>query len=273
MSTTNGSQGVVTTAEGVGYDQLVQVSSSNPALAAVPPSVTVFAVSGIGFFDITTAPVTTPTTVTISVSGGGVTLSHPLTIYPTLPLLTALTVSPDSVAGGSPATGTVTLAERRAGRRGERQPRQQPPLDRARAGERHRSRRRHQRELHGDDVPHSTPRPALRPLDNAFEFASITVNESAPPPPRSRRPPSNPSTCRRQFLDRPVRTSTGPAPSGERSCRSPTTRRPSPPVERHRARRRLEREASPSPRPRSPPPPPPPSPPARRRDANGLPGA
>jgi len=110
ISTTNGSQGVVTTAEGVGHDQLVQVRSSNPALASVPPFATVAAVSGVGFFDITTAPVTAPTTVTISVSGGGVTLSQPLTIHPALPLLTGLSVTPGSVAGGHPATGTVTLA-------------------------------------------------------------------------------------------------------------------------------------------------------------------
>jgi hypothetical protein len=110
MSTTNGSQGTVTAAEGVGHDQLMQVSSSNPALAAVPDSVSVSAGSGIGFFNITTAPVTAPTTVTISVSGGGVTLSRPLTVYPSLPSLTALTVSPTNVVGGNPSTGTVTLA-------------------------------------------------------------------------------------------------------------------------------------------------------------------
>jgi hypothetical protein len=110
MSTTNGSQGVVKVAEGMGQDQLVQVASSNPALAAVPSSATVFAGSGVGFFDITTAPVSEPTQVTISVSGGGVTLSHPLTLYATLPALTSLTVSPTSVAGGTSATGTVRIA-------------------------------------------------------------------------------------------------------------------------------------------------------------------
>ena len=72
--------------------------------------------SGVGFFDITTAPVTTPTTVTISVSGGGVTLSHPLTIHPSLPLLTGLTVTPDSVAGGSLGDGHGDPGRRRAGR-------------------------------------------------------------------------------------------------------------------------------------------------------------
>jgi hypothetical protein len=110
MSTTNGSQGIVTIAEGAGHDQIVQASSSNPSLAAVPSSVTVSAGSGVGFFNITTASVSEPTAVTIWVSGGGVSLSHPLTLYPTLPRLTAMSVNPASVVGGSEATGTVTLA-------------------------------------------------------------------------------------------------------------------------------------------------------------------
>jgi hypothetical protein len=110
MSTTNGSQGVVTTAEGVGHDQLLHVESSDPSLATVPASFTVAAVSGIGRFDVTTVPVTAPTTVTIRVSGGGVTLSHPVTLYPSLPALTGFTLTPASVVGGIPSTATVTLA-------------------------------------------------------------------------------------------------------------------------------------------------------------------
>jgi hypothetical protein len=38
-----------------------------------------------------------------------VSLSHPLTLYPTLPPLSAITVNPTSVVGGSDATGTVIL--------------------------------------------------------------------------------------------------------------------------------------------------------------------
>jgi hypothetical protein len=109
MSTTNGSQGVVTSADGVGHDQIMQVASSNPALASVPSTVSVSGGSGVGFFDVSTAPVSEPTLVTISVSGGGVTLSHPLTLYPTLPPLSSVSVSPGTVAGGATATGTVTL--------------------------------------------------------------------------------------------------------------------------------------------------------------------
>ena len=191
MSTTSGSQGVVRTAEGVGHDQLVHVASSNPSLAAVPESVTVAAVSGIGFFNISTAPVTAPTTVTISVSGGGVTLSHPLTLYPSLPGLTSMTVNPTNVVGGASATGTVRIAS------------PAPPVGVA-------------INLASNlpltaSVPASVTIPngatsadftiATRPsdtttvqlsaaLDNVFQFSSITVSNAAPPPP----PPPPPST-------------------------------------------------------------------------------
>ena len=110
MSTTKGSQGTVVVNEGLGQDQTLQVSSSNPALAAVPNTVLVSAGSGVGFFNITTAAVAEPTQVTISVSGGGVTLSHPLTLYPALPAMTSLTVNPGTVVGGATSTGTITLA-------------------------------------------------------------------------------------------------------------------------------------------------------------------
>jgi hypothetical protein len=109
MATTSGSQGIVIGPEGAGQDQLVQVASSDPTVASVPSSATISAGSGVGFFDITTARVTEPRHVTISVTGGGTTLSHPLTLYPSLPALTAMTVTPSSVAGGGSATGTVTL--------------------------------------------------------------------------------------------------------------------------------------------------------------------
>src|SRR6185369_4811870 len=88
MATTNGSQGIVTAAEGAGFDQQLLVSSSNPALATVPNFVTVAAGSGIGRFNIVTAPVTAQSMVTISVAAGGVTRSAPLTLYPSLPALT-----------------------------------------------------------------------------------------------------------------------------------------------------------------------------------------
>jgi len=110
MSTTSGSQGVVTAASGAAQDQLLAVSSSNTAVASVPSLVNVFAGSGVGYFDIQTSPVTAATPVTISVSGGGATINRTLVVYPTLPALLSLTVAPSVVDGGQPATGTVTIS-------------------------------------------------------------------------------------------------------------------------------------------------------------------
>lgn len=111
VSTTDGSQGQVTiaTSEMAGYDQRVQVTSSNPAVAAVPAFATVNASTQLGRFDITTSAVDAPTAVMISVTGDGVTRSATLTVSPDLPALTGLGLNPSSVAGGTPSTGTVTL--------------------------------------------------------------------------------------------------------------------------------------------------------------------
>ncbi len=110
-STTNGSQGQVfiPLSEMAGYDQRVQVTSSNPAIASVPEFATVNASTTLGRFDITTGPVTTSTEVTISVTGRGITRSATLTVSPSLPALTGLSVNPSSVTGGTPSTGTVNL--------------------------------------------------------------------------------------------------------------------------------------------------------------------
>jgi hypothetical protein len=108
-STTNGSQGQITIppSEMKGYDQRVQVTSSNPSVASVPEFATI--TSDLGRFNITTGPVDVPTDVTISVTGRGVTRSATLTVSPTLPPLTGLSLNPTSVTGGTPSTGTVTL--------------------------------------------------------------------------------------------------------------------------------------------------------------------
>src|SRR5207253_502637 len=84
---------------------------------AVTTNTTVMIPAGVttGGFNIFTSPVTVQTVVTISVSGGGVTQSATLTVNPAgtpppPPALSSFSVSPSSVIGGSPATGTVTLA-------------------------------------------------------------------------------------------------------------------------------------------------------------------
>ncbi len=58
------------------------MTSSNPSVAPVPASVTIPAGTTRGGFNIFTTSVAAQTVVTISVSGGGVTVSAPLTVNP-----------------------------------------------------------------------------------------------------------------------------------------------------------------------------------------------
>ncbi|MEO8265678.1 MAG: hypothetical protein ABI706_09240 [Ilumatobacteraceae bacterium] len=111
IDTASGSRGIIQIplASILGHDQLVQVTSSNPQVASVPPFATIPASNDFGSFIISTSAVTTRTVVTITVAGGGVTRSADLVVHPNLPTLTGFTVSPNSVQGGTSASGTVTL--------------------------------------------------------------------------------------------------------------------------------------------------------------------
>jgi LmbE family N-acetylglucosaminyl deacetylase len=81
--------------------------SSSTGAAQVPSSVTVAAGATATSFVVTTSPVAVSTAAAIAASSGGRTQSVTLTVLP--PVVSALNVSPASVMGGSPATGTVTL--------------------------------------------------------------------------------------------------------------------------------------------------------------------
>jgi hypothetical protein len=92
-----GSFATVTMAASSATDQIFQVSSSNPAAAGVASSVLIPAGSTTGGIFVNTAPVSTQTQVTISVSGGGVTRSATLTLNP---VVAATTMSLGVTAGG-----------------------------------------------------------------------------------------------------------------------------------------------------------------------------
>ncbi|HZM76516.1 MAG TPA: hypothetical protein VFC19_12360 [Candidatus Limnocylindrales bacterium] len=111
IETADGSRGVVRIplSAMTGHDQLLRLTSSNPAVASVPQFVTIPASTEGGVFFIETSTVTARTVVTISVTGGGVTRSADLVVHPSLPSLTGFAVNPTSVPGGTPATGTITL--------------------------------------------------------------------------------------------------------------------------------------------------------------------
>ena len=84
----------------------VTLTSSNPAIAAVPASATVPDGASYARFTILTSSVATPTSITISGTYGA-TKSAVCTVTP--PSLSSLTLNPKSVVGGTTSTGTVTI--------------------------------------------------------------------------------------------------------------------------------------------------------------------
>jgi hypothetical protein len=111
-SGTSGSFGRVTAADPRDADVTFSLSTSRPDLVTIPNSVTVPQFAAAGGFSIGTPPVSAKTLVTISVSGGGVTLSATLTLDPVAagPSASALSLSPSTVTSGGSSTGTVTLS-------------------------------------------------------------------------------------------------------------------------------------------------------------------
>jgi hypothetical protein len=75
-----GAWGTVTIASPRNYDVQIPLRSSHPAYAGVPPYVTVPAGVTAGGFMINTQPPPTPTNVTISATGAGVTRTAILTV-------------------------------------------------------------------------------------------------------------------------------------------------------------------------------------------------
>jgi hypothetical protein len=111
-SGSSGSFGRVTAADPRDADVTFSLSTSRPDLVTIPNAVTVPQFAAAGGFNIGTSPVTTKTLVTISVSGGGVTLSATLTLDPVAagPSATSLTLGPSTVTSGASSTGTITLS-------------------------------------------------------------------------------------------------------------------------------------------------------------------
>ena len=85
----------------------ITLTSSNPAVVAVPATVKVVAGQTSIGFAITHKTVTTSTTVTITAKFGSVTQTTTVTVSPFQ--VSSLAISPTSVVGGGSATGTVTL--------------------------------------------------------------------------------------------------------------------------------------------------------------------
>lgn len=96
-----GSFATVTITSPSSTDEVLQVASSNPAIASVPNGVVIPAGSMTGGFNIFTTSVSAQTVVTISVSGGGVTRIASLTVNPDAPAPPAVPAAPALL---SPAT-------------------------------------------------------------------------------------------------------------------------------------------------------------------------
>jgi hypothetical protein len=90
----------------------VALSSTHPAVAGVPASVTVTAGSKTASFAITTAAPKTEIDVGITARSGGSSWNRPFYVRPPnrLPKLTSMTISPTAVAGGNNSGGTLTFS-------------------------------------------------------------------------------------------------------------------------------------------------------------------
>ena len=106
----NPSTGTVTLSGPAPSGGAVASLSSNNSAATVPPSVTVPSGSASATFSVTTVAVSSSTAVDISALYGGVTRSASLTVNPPAVSLVSLSLSPSTVVGGNPSTGTVTLS-------------------------------------------------------------------------------------------------------------------------------------------------------------------
>ena len=87
---------------------VLTLSSSNTAVATVPPTVTVPAGATGANFAVLTSVVTASTSLTISGTYNGVTRSALLTVTPP-PTLSSISLNPTSVTAGGISAGTVTL--------------------------------------------------------------------------------------------------------------------------------------------------------------------
>ncbi|HZV86549.1 MAG TPA: S8 family serine peptidase [Candidatus Binatus sp.] len=105
------STGTVTLSGAAPSGGAVVTLSSSASAATVPANVTVAAGATSATFTVTTSAVTAATPVTIAATYGGTTKTTLLTVNPaTAVALSSVAVSPATVNGGSPSTGTVTLS-------------------------------------------------------------------------------------------------------------------------------------------------------------------
>ena len=108
----SGSTGTVSVNAPAPGSVVVSLASSDPSVVSVPANATIAQGTSSANFVITTHPVTTSVTVTITASYDGVTRSTTLSVLtpPPSPILTNLVTSPSTVNGGGSVTGAVVLS-------------------------------------------------------------------------------------------------------------------------------------------------------------------
>jgi hypothetical protein len=106
------SAGTVVTDVSATDGAVMSLSSSNPAVASVPPTVTVPPNGFAGTFTVTTAAVSAPTTAVITATYNGDSRSATLTITPVGGgvVLNSVVMSPPTVNGGDGTSGIVFLS-------------------------------------------------------------------------------------------------------------------------------------------------------------------
>jgi hypothetical protein len=103
------STGTVTLSSAAGAGGATVTLSSNVGAAIVPTTVQVAVGQTSATFTITTAAVAAATNATITATYNGESKTATLTINPAAAALSAVSVNPTSVTGGTASTGTVTL--------------------------------------------------------------------------------------------------------------------------------------------------------------------
>jgi len=110
VSSGSSAVGTVTLSQVAQQGAVVLLSSSNPAIATVLPTVTVAPGSNSASFPVNTVYVASTTSVTISASLGGVAQNASLQVLQPPVIVSSVTFSPATVGGGNSTTGTVTLS-------------------------------------------------------------------------------------------------------------------------------------------------------------------
>jgi hypothetical protein len=87
---------------------VVSLSSSDPSVASVPPSVTVQAGATTTTFTVATTAVAASTSITITATSSGTIETASLTVVP--PTVASLSMTPANLTGGSSSSGTVVLS-------------------------------------------------------------------------------------------------------------------------------------------------------------------